>query len=88
MIMEGNHLIPKLYHHIECDLFLMLGAPDIDEHRRRLLGQTHAKRPLSETDLARARAIDEYLRCEAAHYAIPCMRYDGDPDSIVQALLG
>jgi 2-phosphoglycerate kinase len=84
LIMEGNHLIPELYHNINCDLYLILAAPSPDEHRQRLAGSTHAKRTLSEADIERARAIDEYLRCEAARYEILYMRYEGQIDPIAQ----
>lgn len=85
LIMEGNHLIPELYHNINCDLYLILAAPSLDEHRQRLVGSTHAKRTLSEADIERARAIDEYLRCEATRYEVLYMRYDGQIEPIVHA---
>jgi 2-phosphoglycerate kinase len=75
LIMEGNHLIPNLYHGIDCELYLILAAPHSAAHRQRLLGKTHAKRALSEADIERARVIDEYLRREAARYNIPYVSY-------------
>lgn len=79
LIMEGNHLIPELYHHLPCDLYLILAAPSLDQHRQRLVGSTHAKRVLSETDIERARLIDEYLKREAARYDIPYIKIGDRP---------
>ena len=74
LILEGNHLIPKLYHGARCDFYGILAAPDLEEHRRRLIGNTHEQRSVNTEDLARARDIDEYLRREAAAYGVAYMR--------------
>ncbi len=88
LIIEGNHLIPALYHAIDCDLYLILAAPALQEHYRRLTGKSHARRSLTRADLARARVIADYLEREAAAFGLPYMSYDGEIEDILNLLSG
>ncbi len=88
LIMEGNHLIPALYHATGCDLYVILAAPAAQEHYRRLTGKSHARRHLTPADLARARVIAEYLEREAAAFGLPYVSDDGQVEEIVRLLSG
>lgn len=88
LIIEGNHLIPALYHALDCDLYMILAAPALQEHYRRLTGKSHARRYLTRADLARARVIAEYLEREAAAFGLPHVPYDGEIEGIVNLLSG
>ncbi len=83
LIIEGNHLIPALYHATDCDLYMILAAPALQEHYRRLTGKSHTRRYLTRADLARARVIAEYLEREAAAFGLPHVSYDGEIEGIV-----
>ena len=87
LILEGNHLIPKLYHDTCCALYAIVAAPDLEEHRRRMIGNTHAQRSVNPDDLARARIIDQYLRLEAVAYGVPCIRCLGEIDDALESLV-
>jgi 2-phosphoglycerate kinase len=75
LVIEGNHLIPDLYHTAPVDLYLVLAAPAPREHRIRLHGESHNKRRLSESDIANVRRIDDYLCAEAVRWGIPLIVY-------------
>ena len=75
LVIEGNHLIPNLYHDAAVDLYVVLAAPAPREHRTRLHGQSHSKRRLSESDIANVRKIDDYLCAEAVRWGIPLILY-------------
>ncbi len=83
LVIEGNHLVPALYHDTPVDLYLVLSAPDALEHQARLHGQTHARRRLSESDIANVRRIDEYLCAEAARHGVPTVLYADNFGEIV-----
>ena len=38
LLVEGTHLLPSLYHDVIVDLFVVLAAPALEEHQRRLHG--------------------------------------------------
>lgn len=86
LIVEGNHLIPALYHDVDADLYVILGAPVAKEHRKRLRGDTHRLRVLTEADLLAVRKIDDYLRREAERHAIPLRQFRGALDEFTQLL--
>jgi len=86
LILEGNHLIPKLYHDTFCALYAIVAAPDLEEHRRRLIGDTHKQPSVNTDDLSRARVIDEYLRQEAVAYGVLYIRYVGEIDEALESL--
>jgi len=65
LVVEGNHLLPELYREAEVDMFVILAAPGLDEHLRRLHGPSHSKRRTTASDFANVRRIDDYLRAEA-----------------------
>ena len=75
LVIEGNHLIPDLYHAAAVDLYVILAAPAPREHRMRLHGESHNKRRLSESDIANVRRIDDYLCAEAVRWGIPLVVY-------------
>jgi len=76
LVIEGNHLIPDIYHAAAVDLYVVLAAPAPREHRTRLHGQSHSKRRLSESDIANVRKIDDYLCAEAVRFGIPLILYE------------
>ncbi len=86
LVIEGNHLVPALYHDAPVELYIVLAAPDAVEHQARLHGQTHARRRLSESDLANVRRIDEYLRSEAARHGVPTILYADNFGEILDLL--
>lgn len=72
LLVEGTHLLPSLYHDATVDLFVVLEAPDVEEHRRRLRGPTHLHRETTEADFANVRLINQFLANEAARFGIRC----------------
>jgi len=86
LVIEGNHLIPALYHDVPVDLYIVLAAPQATEHRARLYGQSHARRRLSESDIANVRRIDDYLRAEAVRWGVPFILYANNFGEIVDLL--
>ncbi len=86
LVIEGNHLIPGLYHDAAVDLYLVLSAPPTPEHKSRLHGQSHAKRLLNESDIANVRRIDDYLRAEAQRWGVPMILYADNFGEIVDLL--
>jgi 2-phosphoglycerate kinase len=86
LVIEGNHLIPELYHDAPVDVYVILAAPEAREHRTRLHGQSHAKRRLSESDIANVRRIDDFLRVEAVRYGIPLILYANNFGQFVELL--
>jgi len=75
LIIEGNHLIPELYHEADVDLYLILSAPDFDEHLRRLQGPSHLNRTITADDFNNAVMINEYFHAEAEKFALPFLLY-------------
>ncbi len=86
LVIEGNHLIPELFHGAPVDLYIVLAAPDAREHQARLHGQSHARRRLSESDFANVRLIDTYLRAEAQRCGVPLVLYSNNFSEIVDLL--
>jgi len=77
LLIEGTHLLPALYHDVVADLFVVLAAPEFEEHKRRLHGPSHLHRRTTEADFANVRLIDEYLGSEAARWGIRYEPYGG-----------
>jgi 2-phosphoglycerate kinase len=86
LVIEGNHLIPALYHEAPVDLYVVLAAPPTGEHRARLHGQSHNRRRLTEADIANVRGIDDYLRAEAVRCAIPLILFTNNFGQFVELL--
>jgi 2-phosphoglycerate kinase len=86
LVIEGNHLIPDLYRGAPVDLYIVLSAPAAAEHQARLHGDSHIKRRLTESDFANVRAIDDYLRAEAARCGVPLVLYTKNFAEIVRLL--
>jgi 2-phosphoglycerate kinase len=86
LVIEGNHLVPTLYHDAPVDLYIVLSAPQTAEHRVRLHGQSHAKRRLGESDIANVRRIDDYLHVEAVRWGVPLILYTNNFGEIVDLL--
>ena len=76
LIIEGNHLLPELYQDVDVDLYLVLSAPLLDEHLRRLRGPSHFKRTITADDFKNAVMINEYFRTEARKCSIPFLPYE------------
>ena len=75
LIIEGNHLIPELYHEANVDLYLILSAPDFDEHLRRLQGPSHLNRTITADDFNNAVMINEYFHAEAEKFGLLFLFY-------------
>jgi 2-phosphoglycerate kinase len=88
LLVEGTHLLPGLYHDVPVDLFAVLAAPDLEEHKRRLRGPSHLHRRTTEADLANVRLIDQYLGSEAARWGIRYEPYAASVDKFMLALRG
>lgn len=76
LVIEGNHLIPELYYDVEVDLYMVLSAPPLDEHLRRLQGPSHLKRSITAADFKHAVMINEYFRAEAEKFGAPFLFYE------------
>ncbi len=76
LVIEGNHLIPELYCDVEVDLYMVLSAPSLDEHLRRLQGPSHLKRSITAADFKHAVMINEYFRTEAEKFGAPFLLYE------------
>jgi 2-phosphoglycerate kinase len=81
LIIEGNHLLPELYQDAAADLYLILSAPPLDEHLRRLQGPSHLKRDITASDFKNAVMINEYLRAEAQRSSLPFLLYEDNLES-------
>lgn len=75
LIIEGNHLLPELYHEVGADLYCILSAPALDEHLRRLHGPSHSNRTITADDFKNAVTINEYFGAEARKFALPFLPY-------------
>lgn len=78
LIIEGNHLIPELYSDADVDRYLVLSAPPLDEHLRRLQGPSHLKRTITANDFKNAVMINEYFRDEARRFSLPFLLYENN----------
>ena len=70
LLIEGTHLLPSLYHGVRVELFVVLAAPEFEEHKRRLHGPSHLHRQTTDADFANVRLIDQYLGQEAQRLGI------------------
>ncbi|MFZ0256954.1 MAG: hypothetical protein WAN46_15215 [Gammaproteobacteria bacterium] len=86
LVLEGSHLLPALYHDLDCDLYVMLATPPLAEHQRRLLGSSHTQRPLSATDMQRSRVIAEHLEHQAAAFEVARAPYQNATQAILRLL--
>lgn len=86
LLVEGTHLLPSLYHDVAADLFVVLEAPDFQEHKRRLRGPSHLHRQTTEADFANVRLIDQFLSSEAARWDISYESYGGGVDKFMRVL--
>ena len=76
LIIEGNHLLPELYWDANVDLYVVLSAPQLDEHLRRLQGPSHLKRNITADDFKNAVMINEYFKTEARRFSLPFLLYE------------
>jgi 2-phosphoglycerate kinase len=72
LVLEGTQLLPGLYHdHPHVTQFLVLEAPAGQEHQRRLLGPTHAKRQLDADTIEQIAVTSAYYSQQAKLYNVP-----------------
>jgi 2-phosphoglycerate kinase len=76
LIIEGTHLVPELYGDVGADLMIILSAPPLEAHLRRLQGPSHLKRMISADDFKNAVMINEYYRTEAEKCGLPFLLYE------------
>jgi 2-phosphoglycerate kinase len=86
LLVEGTHLLPSLYHDVIVNLFVVLAAPQLEEHKRRLHGPSHLHRRTTDADFTNVRLIDMYLSREAARWDIRYEPYDGGVEKFVDLL--
>jgi 2-phosphoglycerate kinase len=86
LLVEGTHLLPSLYHNVDVDLFVMLAAPDFEEHKRRLHGPSHLHRQTTDADFANVRLIDQYLASEARHWGVRYEPYGSGVEKLIEDL--
>jgi 2-phosphoglycerate kinase len=86
LLVEGTHLLPSLYYDVLIDLFVVLAAPEFEEHKRRLHGPSHLHRQTTEADFANVRLIDQYLGQEAARWNIRYEPYGAGADKFMHFL--
>jgi len=86
LLVEGTHLLPSLYHDVVVDLFAVLAAPELDEHKRRLHGPSHLHRQTTDADFANVRLIDQYLANEANRWGIRYESYGAGVEQFMRVL--
>jgi 2-phosphoglycerate kinase len=86
LLVEGTHLLPSLYHDVMVDLFVVLAAPELEEHKKRLRGPSHLHRQTTDADFANVRLIDQYLGSEAARWGIRCEPYGSGVEKFMRML--
>jgi 2-phosphoglycerate kinase len=86
LLVEGTHLLPSLYHDVLVDLFVILEAPEFEEHKRRLAGPSHLHRQTTDADFANVRLIDQFLGSEAVRWDIRYERYGSGVDKFMPEL--
>jgi hypothetical protein len=79
-------LLPSLYHDVIVDLFVVLAAPEFEEHKRRLHGPSHLHRQTTDADFANVRLIDQFLGSEAARWRISYEPYGIGVDKFMRVL--
>jgi 2-phosphoglycerate kinase len=87
LLVEGTHLLPSLYHDVITDLYVVLAAPEFEEHKRRLNGPSHLHRQTTDADFANVRLIDQYLGGEAGRWGIRYEPYGSGVDKFMRVLL-
>jgi 2-phosphoglycerate kinase len=75
LIIEGSHLVPRLYAQADVDLFFVLAAPPEDEHYGRLIGSSHVGREITRGDWLNVRRLNEYYVKEASRLGISSLVY-------------
>lgn len=83
LVIEGPHLIPALYHNDMVDIFIILAAPEKEEHFKRITGPTHLLRNITEKDFTNARLIDEFLQSESNKYNVPYLVATKNSDTLI-----
>ncbi len=69
LIIEGNHLLPELYQHIQAnDLYILKSFAN---YKETISNSTHTKRILSQKDIEGILKIDEYLKNETKKLSLP-----------------
>jgi 2-phosphoglycerate kinase len=85
LVVEGTHLVPELYRDI-VERVIVLASPDLHEHERRLVGQRHTRRTLSDDDVRRVREIGLFYEREANRLGLPIVRYANNFDEVLGVL--
>jgi len=86
LLVEGTHLLPSLYHDVTTDLFVVLAAPELEEHKRRLHGPSHLHRQTTDADFTNVRLIVQYLGSEAARWGIRYEPYGSGVEQFMRVL--
>ncbi len=86
LVIEGNHLIPRLYYNHAVDLYVVLSTPNLDIHQRQLQGLTHAARELTSSDIDNVRKIGTYLEQECERFSVQQISYPYNLNEIVERI--
>jgi hypothetical protein len=88
LVLEGTHLLPDLYHGVRDEglAFIVLRPPAVAEHRARLTGHRHTRRPIDATDVRHVREIGDFYASEALRYGVPTICYGQNFDEIVEVV--
>ncbi len=84
LVIEGNHLIPELYHEHKVAGYVVLTVSDDKVLAQRLQGSTHTRRVITEQDFQNIKKIDTYFCEEAAKYQIPVIEAHSVEDAVAQ----
>jgi 2-phosphoglycerate kinase len=87
LVIEGSHLLPSLYANEDNDLFIILEPPsDRNEHIKRIRGDTHRNRKISESDIDHIIETNRYLLEEKAKANVTSIVFDDNLDEIISWL--
>lgn len=85
LIIEGNHLIPELFHNAPIDLLIVITNSDQQLHKQRIL-QNDVHRFIDEKKFENIRIIDTYLVNEAKKYGILVVE-NQDSNEVIEKII-
>lgn len=85
LVVEGNHLLPELYHDIPVSLFVILERPA--NHYGWVTGSSHRRRQVDATAMQRIVKMGEYIEESARKLDLPLIHYGSDSINVITRLL-
>jgi 2-phosphoglycerate kinase len=86
LVIEGTHLLPELYVNTTPSAFVVLAAPETEEHWRRINGPSHSSRRVTRAELEGVRTIDAEFRAQAERFGLPLLVYEDDDEAVIAQL--